>query len=210
MGVAGGRLRLRMPEELADNREARDFAPAPIDANVCRKSCNRTPSSPARRHTADQGFFRSVRGRSSLPPTITNGPTRGCAFRISRAGRFNTIVFRPVLESGSSNRARSSSRRAPSASSNLSQSGAPVTFLQRGAAPDTCRCKPGIANRHVRDKSVPLFAKPRVDLLCAAVVKGRRNCSGVAPSVAQGQKRARLIARSWAYTIENIGVPERT
>ncbi len=98
-----------------------------------RRSCNRTPSSPARRQTVDQGFLRSARGWSRRAPLMTNEPPRGCACRISRAGRFNTIVFRPVFESGSSRRPRPKST-CSQRRSKISRSLAPVKIRRRSAA----------------------------------------------------------------------------
>jgi hypothetical protein len=69
----------------------------------------RRPIKPAWRQTAAHGFFRSDLGRSGSSPGITNGPRRGCVCRTVAAARLRTMVFRPVLESGNSNKPRSRS-----------------------------------------------------------------------------------------------------
>jgi len=130
MGVARCRLGLRMTEELP-TIGGQDSS-APIDANVCRRSCKRTPSSPARRQTANQGFLRSVRGPVGMGATDDVCSSAWMRLQDLERRRFNTIVSAQSLSRRQQEKT-SPSRRAPTQVKNLSQP-APVKKQEASVA----------------------------------------------------------------------------
>ena len=78
--------------------------PAPIEAKLCRRSCNRTPPSCACLVMARQGRCKSWRGVSLLTPGKAASPSRGSAVNTASAGAPSKTWRRPVLASTNSRR----------------------------------------------------------------------------------------------------------
>ena len=78
--------------------------PAPIEAKLCLRSCNRTPPSCACLVMARQGRCKSWRGVSLLTPGKAASPSRGSAVNTASAGAPSKTWRRPVLASTNSRR----------------------------------------------------------------------------------------------------------